>query len=77
MIVKRCVLCRKWFFSKNVIYVHMHGDDLSGNYCLGCLKGYLRSSIMSIREYVNSERFKSDPQFMQKLERIKNILVDK
>ena len=74
MIIKRCVLCRKWFFSKKVIYVTMHGDDLSGNYCFGCLKRYMLSSIKDIREYVNSERFRSDPLFMQKLERLKNIL---
>lgn len=55
MIIKRCVLCRKFFFSKNVIYVTMFGDDKSGFYCFGCLKGYLLSNFDNFRDYINSK----------------------
>lgn len=74
MIFKRCELCRKIWLSKNFIYVKMYGNDRSGNYCFDCLKGYLRSSLMEIKDYVNSPRFRSDPKFMEKLEEVNKIL---
>lgn len=74
MIFKRCEFCRKIRLSKNVIYVNMFGNDRSGYYCFECLKGYIKSSIMDIKEYVNSPRFRSDPKFIEKLEEVKKIL---
>lgn len=74
MFIKRCVCCRKICLAKNVIYVKMYGDDLSGNYCFRCLKAYMISSIMDFKEYVNSSRFRSDPKFIEKLQEVKKIL---
>lgn len=60
------------YHRKYVICEEFQND--SGYYCFECLKGYLKSSIMDIKEYVNSPRFRSDPKFIEKLEEVKKIL---
>lgn len=72
--IKRCCMCRKFYLGKNVIYVKMSGGEKSGYWCLTCLKAYMLSSIKDIKEYVNSRRFRDDPNFMEMLEQVKNIL---
>lgn len=55
MIIKKCVLCRKFFFKKNVFYVTMHDNDKTGFYCFGCLKGYFLGNFEHFIDYINSK----------------------
>lgn len=71
---KRCICCRKIRWRKKMIYVTL-SEFPSGYMCDDCLKRYMRSSIMGLKDYLVSERFQTDPLKAEKL-KVVNMLLD-
>lgn len=73
MFFKRCICCVKIRWRKRMIYVTL-SEFPSGYMCDDCLKRYMRSSIMGLKDYLVSERFEKDSLKAEKLKVLNSFL---
>lgn len=73
MFFKRCICCGKIRWRKRMIYVTL-SEFPNGYMCDDCLKRYMRSSIMGLKDYLVSERFEKDPLKAEKLKVLNSFL---